>query len=164
MKYYPCVSSHYIISFIYWINNMWSSVFVYRGCCEILLNKRKLFLQWLPENRKKAAQTKKHNKLRLRRKRVSPLLVQYDFWTKLPEESWQSNIASVVAALLFEAVEITCNPWILCTFNFLFSFLVHGWKWPRKRQGIGLKKLAINYVREEEDSTDAKLHLKPKRV
>ena len=141
---------------------MWSSVFVYRGYCEVLWNRRKLSLQWLPENRKKAAQTEKDNKLRLRRKRVSPLLVQYDFWAKLPEESWQPNIASVVAALVFEAFEITCNPWILC--NFPFSFLVHGWKWPRKRKGIGLKNLAINYVREKEDSTDAKLHLKPKRV
>ena len=42
--------------------------------------KRKLFLQWLPENMKKAGQTKKDNKLRSGRKRVvSPLFVQYDF-------------------------------------------------------------------------------------
>ena len=108
--------------------------------------KRKLFLQWLPENRKKAAQTKKDSKLRSRRKRVSSLLVQYDFWTKLPEESWQSNIASVFATLVFEAVEIICYPWMLSNFNFLFSFLVHSWEWPRDRKGIGLKNLAMTML------------------
>ena len=41
--------------------------------------KRKLFLQWLPENSKKAAQTKKDSKLRSARKRVGLLFVQYDF-------------------------------------------------------------------------------------
>ena len=41
--------------------------------------KWKLFLQWLPENSKKAAQTKKDSMLRSGRKRVSLLLVQYDF-------------------------------------------------------------------------------------
>ena len=41
--------------------------------------KRKLFLQWLPENNRKAAQTKKDSKLRSGRKRVNLLLVQYDF-------------------------------------------------------------------------------------
>ena len=40
---------------------------------------RKLFFQWLPENSKNAAQTKKDSKLRSRRKRASFLLVQYDF-------------------------------------------------------------------------------------
>ena len=41
--------------------------------------KRKLFLQWLPENSRKAAQTKTKSKLRSARKRVNLLLVQYDF-------------------------------------------------------------------------------------
>ena len=41
--------------------------------------KRKLFLQWVPENRKKAAQTKKDSTLRSGRKRVCFLLVQCDF-------------------------------------------------------------------------------------
>ena len=108
--------------------------------------KRKLFLQWLPENSKKAAQTKKDSKLRSGRKRVSLLLVQYDFWTKLPEESWQSHIAWVVATLVFKAVEIICYPWTLSNFNFLLSFLVHSWKWPRDRKRIGLKNLAMTML------------------
>ena len=107
--------------------------------------KRK-FLQWLPENSKKAAQTKKDSKLRSGRKRVSFLLVQYDFWTKLLEESWQSNIASVVATLVFKAVEIIFYPWMLSNFYFLLSFLVHSWKWPRDRKGIGLKNLAMTML------------------
>ena len=43
-----------------------------------------------------------------RKRVVSPLLVQYDFRTKLPEESWQPNIVSAVATLVFKAVESTC--------------------------------------------------------
>ena len=105
---------------------------------------RKLFFQWLPENSKNAAQTKKDSKLPSGRKRVSFLLVQYDFWTKLLEESWQSNTASVFATLVFKAVEIICYPWMLSNFYFLLSFLVqYSWKWPRDRKGIGLKNLAM---------------------
>ena len=85
---------------------------------------------------------KKDNKLRSRRKRVSPLHVQYDFRTKLPEESWQSNIVSVVATLVLEAGEIAFYPWMLSNFNFLFS-LKHGWRWPRDRKGIVLKNLKV---------------------
>ena len=41
---------------------------------------------------------------------------------------------------------------MLSNFNFLSSFLVHGWKWLRDRKGIGLK----NCISDEEDSTDGK--------
>ena len=54
-------------------------MFVYRVVVKHYETKRKLFLQCLPENSKKAAQTKKESKLSSGRKRVSFLLVQYDF-------------------------------------------------------------------------------------
>ena len=111
--------------------------------------KQKLFLQSLPENRKKAAQTEKDNKLRSKRYSWSPLLVQYDFWKKLSEESWQSNIASVVATLVFEAVEITCIFLPLnvdCNFNFLFSFFSAQVRVTHGQERIGLKNLATTML------------------
>ena len=120
---------------------------------------QKLFLQSLPENRKKAAQTEKDNTLRSKRYSWSPLLVQYDFWNKLSEESWQSNIASVVATLVFEAVEITCILLPLnvdCNFNFLFSFFSARLRVAEGQERDKVKELSYDYVSDEEDSTDGK--------
>ena len=86
MGNYPCVNSQRL--YIYFFNLIIELI-----SCDLLClftgavvrcyeTKRKLFQQSLPENRKKAAQTKKDNKSRSGRKRVvtvSPLLVQYDF-------------------------------------------------------------------------------------
>ena len=44
LGYYTCVNSHYklVFKFNYWINNLWSFVFVYRGYCEVLWNKEEV--------------------------------------------------------------------------------------------------------------------------
>ena len=85
--------------------------------------------------------------------------MHYDFWKKLAEESWQSNIASVVATLVFEAVEITCILLPLnvdCNFNFLFSFFSARLRVAQGQERDKIKELSSDYVSDEEDSTDGK--------
>ena len=137
-----------IISCISLINILWSFVFVYSGCCEVLWNKscscsRSLKTRIRQPRQRRTTRYAQRGIVEVLCLCSMPFEINYlkNHGSQIFHQLLLDLFSKLLRSLLFS------NPWMLTVISmFSSAFLVHGWEWPRDRKGTGLKNLATTML------------------